>query len=364
MDNLAKTQSPEELYKAWKALEEEKPGIRIREAAIALNSSEAQLLATTLNEETVRLNSNWEDLLKRLPELGRVMSLTRNDACILEHKGAFEKVSVFGRGDHKIGTVIGPIETRVFLKSWYVAFAVKQMKRDRQLTSIQVFDHEGNAVTKIYLQDKSNYEAYEQIVVDFKAENQSKAQEVSSYEPIEFDANPNAEVLLEAWANLKDTHDFFPLLRKHNVHRYHALELAEGKFTQQISTESIQPLLEEAAKQKLPIMIFAGNRGNLQIHQDKVRTIRLLERGHTGAERWLNVLDPDFNMHLRADLVDSAWVVEKPTTDGSVISIEVFDANKEMIAQFFGIRKPGIPQTKEWKALVNNLSDSFAKVVS
>ena len=69
MDNLAKTQSPEELYKAWKALEEEKPGIRIREAAIALNSSEAQLLATTLNEETVRLNSNWEDLLKRLVNL-------------------------------------------------------------------------------------------------------------------------------------------------------------------------------------------------------------------------------------------------------------------------------------------------------
>src|SRR5690348_18119092 len=29
-----------------------------------------------------------------------------------------------------------------------------------------------------------------------------------------------------------------------------------------------------------------------------------------------NILDPDFNMHLREDLIESAWVVRKPTTDG------------------------------------------------
>jgi putative hemin transport protein len=107
-------------------------------------------------------------------------------------------------------------------------------------------------------------------------------------------------------------------------------------------------MLESAASQKLPIMIFAGNRGNIQIHQGKVQTIRVMEC-------WLNVLDPDFNMHLREDHVDTVWIVKKPTTDGIVTGIEVFDNRKIMIAQFFGLRKPGIPELEGWRKLIETL---------
>jgi putative hemin transport protein len=41
----------------------------------------------------------------------------------------------------------------------------------------------------------------------------------------------------------------------------------------------LQSLLETAAKSELPIMIFAGNKDNLQIHQDLVRTIRIMTNG-------------------------------------------------------------------------------------
>jgi len=79
-----------------------------------------------------------------------------------------------------------------------------------------------------------------------------------------------------------------------------------------------------------------------------VNTIKVMDN-------WLNVLDPDCNMHLREDLVDSIWVVKKPTEDGVVTGIEVFDANKEMIVQFFGLRKPGIPELESWRKLVADL---------
>ncbi|WP_020532630.1 hemin-degrading factor [Flexithrix dorotheae] len=351
-DQAATTAS---IIKACKKVQEEKPGIRIREMAKVLNLSEAQLLATQMDGEVTRLKPEWEKILKRLPELGRVMSLTRNDSCILEHKGAFEKVNVFGKGDHKIGTVIGPIETRVFLNSWYVAYAVKSRKRDRSLTSLQVFDHEGNAITKIYLQDDSDFEAYEKLVADFKADDQGTTLSVKAYTPVDYNEAVDQKVFLEDWSNLKDTHDFFPLLKKYKVHRYHAVELAKDKFAYPIQIKEVQELVEKAAKQKLPIMIFAGNRGNLQIHQDTIRTIRLLERGHTGIEKWLNVLDPNFNMHLRMDLVEYAWVVTKPTSDGDVTSVECFDADKNLVVQFFGLRKPGQPELTEWKELVSAL---------
>jgi putative hemin transport protein len=60
-------------------------------------------------------------------------------------------------------------------------------------------------------------------------------------------------------------------------------------------------------------------------------------------------------MHMRMDFVHTAWVVKKPTTEGHVTSIELFDKEKNMVAQFFGLRKPGIPEKAEWRALVEKL---------
>lgn len=339
----------------WEKLKDNSPGIRIREAAKQLNVTEAVLLATTVGENCVRLEGNWKKFLKRLPELNRVMSLTRNNSCILEHKGSFEKVKTFGKDGHSMATVIGLIETRVFFKNWHVAFAVKQEKRGRKLTSLQVFDKAGDAITKIYLQESSNFQAYENIVNEFRAENQYPEQPLLKIPQKQYEENIDEEAFLKAWGNLRDTHDFFGLLNDFELHRYHALAIAEGEFTYEIAPSSTIQLLQEASKLKIPIMIFAGNRGNLQIHQDRVKTIRLLNRGHGGDEIWLNVLDPDFNLHLRQDQVKSVWVVKKPTDDGFVTSVEVFDERKDLIVQFFGLRKPGNKELSTWRELVNRL---------
>jgi len=71
---------------------------------------------------------------------------------------------------------------------------------------------------------------------------------------------------------------------------------------------------------------------------------------------WLNVLDPEFNMHLREDGIDSIWLVKKPTTDGLVHSVEVYDKNGNTIVQFFGKRKPGIPESEAWRAILNDIT--------
>jgi putative hemin transport protein len=111
----------------------------------------------------------------------------------------------------------------------------------------------------------------------------------------------------------------------------------------------VRSVLETASDIKLPIMIFAGNKGNIQIHQGKVKTIKQLGD-------WLNVMDPEFNMHLNESVVDRAFVVHKNTTEGLVSALELFDTEGEMVAQFFGLRKPGIPQKPEWKAILDSLN--------
>ena len=70
---------------------------------------------------------------------------------------------------------------------------------------------------------------------------------------------------------------------------------------------------------------------------------------------WINVMDPDFNLHLRTDLINRVYLVEKPTEDGTVTSVECFDANGEMIVQFFGKRKPGQKEQSTWTELAHSL---------
>lgn len=341
------------LRERYEAFQAQNPRVRIRDAAQQLGVSEAELLATGVGIDTIRLEGPWDELLKRFKKLGKVMSLTRNDACVLEHKGAFEKVGTFGSGNHHMATVIGPIESRVFFKNWAFAFANTMDKSDREMHSIQVFDRAGTAITKIYLQKESDFQTYQDLIHDFKSDNQSTELEVTAIEPVQYERQIDQETFLNDWAGLEDTHDFFPMLRKHKVHREHALELAEGQFSRRVGNDAVKIILEQASATELPIMIFAGNHGNLQIHQDVVKRIVPLERGE---QQWINVMDPDFNLHLRTDLIHNSWVVEKPTKDGTVTSVELFDQQGEMVAQFFGLRKPGQSELTEWKDLVKQLT--------
>ena len=54
-------------------------------------------------------------------------------------------------------------------------------------------------------------------------------------------------------------------------------------------------------------------------------------------------------------------MVEKPTSDGTVTSIEAFDHSGELMAMFFGERKPGQPEREDWRAIVRKVSPLTAE---
>ena len=65
-------------------------------------------------------------------------------------------------------------------------------------------------------------------------------------------------------------------------------------------------------------------------------------------------------MHLRETAVASAWIVRKPTMDGIVTSLELFDERGNTLALFFGKRKPGTPEDGAWRAMVAELERGVA----
>ena len=151
-----------------------------------------------------------------------------------------------------------------------------------------------------------------------------------------------------AWLALEDTHDFFPLLRRYGVSRRQALRLAPPGHARPVPASALASALANAAATDLPIMVFVGSPGCIEIHSGPIARVKRL-----GC--WLNVLDPGFNLHLREDHVAEAFVVRKPTRDGEVTSLELVDAQGDTIAMLFGKRKPGLAEDPRWRALARGL---------
>ena len=95
-------------------------------------------------------------------------------------------------------------------------------------------------------------------------------------------------------------------------------------------------------------MVFVGNDGIIQIHTGEVE--KVLE-----ARGWFNVMDERFNLHINQAEIASAWIVKKPTDDGIVSSLEIFNRQGDNVALFFGKRKPGIPEKEEWRELLASI---------
>jgi putative hemin transport protein len=236
----------------------------------------------------------------------------------------------------------------LFLRHWRFGFAVRERSDHGERRSLQLFDASGQAVHKVYATAETDMAAFDALVRRFAAADQSPALVVEPA-PAPDAARPDGEIdvagLRAAWRGLQDTHDFFPLLKTYKAQRTQALRLAGRELAEPLKLSAARRALELAAERQVPIMIFVGNRGCIQIHTGLVTNLKPVGP-------WFNVLDPEFNLHLREDRIASAWIVRKPTVDGDVTSVELFDADGETIALLFGKRKPGLPEKPEWRDIV------------
>lgn len=340
-----------DLYSRFLDLRSER-GLRHRDAARALGVSEGEAIAAAVGRSAplraVRLKGPWPALFEQLPTLGRVMALTRNEAAVHEKTGSYASMS----HDGPVGLALGAdIDLRIFYMRWAHVFAVTEDTARGVQRSLQVYDAAGTAVHKVFLKDGADLGAWAAFTDAHADAEQTPG---GRFEPMAVPAAPAADERIDvegfraAWLAMADTHEFFPLLRRFGVARTQALRLAPAGMVQALPNSTVRALLQAAAAAGTSIMCFVGNPGMIQIHTGPVKKIELMGP-------WVNVLDPGFSLHLREDLVAQTWLVRKPTADGIVTSVELFDAQGETIAMFFGERKPGQPEIEAWRELLATL---------
>lgn len=321
--------------------------MRAREKAEHLGLTEGQLVAAQVGHGTVRLDAHPDRIMPALTALGEVMALTRNDSCVIEKVGQYDN---YHSGQHATMILNDAIDLRMFPSWWVSAFAVETPSDKGVRRSVQVFDAAGDAVHKIHLRDTSKLEGWGQLIDALKSDDQSDALTV---EPRKGPEAPKAsadklDALRAEWAKMTDTHQFMRLTSKLKMNRLGAYRIVGEPFVRRVVPEAVAQAFEAVSAKGTEVMVFVGNRGCIEIHGGRCDTLKVMGP-------WFNVLDPGFNLHLRADHIAEVYVVTKPTQRGDAISLEAFDANGGLILQIFGRRTDAQDFRPAWNAIAADL---------
>lgn len=309
----------------------ENPKARTRDLATSLGISEGALVAAHVGHGTLAISPHPDEIIPNVGKLGTVMALTRNDSAVHEKVGVYEN---YHSGSHAAMVLNEAIDLRIFPNQWRHAFAVEtDAGEGKTRRSLQVFDAAGDAVHKVHLRENSQLDAWSSLVTSLQIDPDSKPEFQARVATEKPKADPaKADILRQEWAKMTDTHQFMRLTSKLKMNRLGAYRIAGQPFAERLDPGSLNEALQSIASSGTPIMVFVGNRGCIQIHSGPIE--KLMPMGP-----WQNVMDPEFNLHLRSDHVAEVWLVSKPTKRGPALSIEAFDSEGGLILQCFGLRK-------------------------
>ncbi|WP_245875494.1 hemin-degrading factor [Tabrizicola aquatica] len=326
-----------------RALRAETPRARARDFAALHQITEAELVAAFVGHGTTPIVADPDRLVPWVGRLGEVMALTRNEHCVHERRGTYS--------DYRTGAfasmVLDPeIDLRIFPKHWVHAFAVEEMAEDGPKRSLQVFDAAGHAVHKVHLKPESRHDLWADLLGNMRIT--ARPLDLLPRVPVQpaKGGTSGGQALRAAWDRMTDTHQFLGLVKDQEMNRLGAYRVAGAPYVARLEPEAVTLTLRQAADNGIPVMIFVGNAGCIQIHGGPIE--KIVPMGP-----WINVMDPRFNLHLRADRLAEVYRVWKPTRTGDVFSVEAFAADGELILQVFGYRKntPAEP----WNTLVAGL---------
>lgn len=322
----------------WQAFRSANPKVRIRDAATQLGVSELELVATGSGISCTPLRPEWPALMASFLELGEVMALTRSTSMVHESTSIFSNLKLKGN----VAIFLRPgLDTRYLLKQWHHAYAVNENQR----LSLQFFDRYGEAVHKIYLTERSNHHAYQTLIDNFRYASQPFLQIARNPTP-KSPANVTADaidatILRRSWASMVNVHEANQLIRQLGGQRQLIYPSLGEDYAKQLPTDTVENLLTTLAEEQHPFLLFGMNHGAVQSFSGVIK--RLLRTGP-----WFNVLDTDFNLHLRTADIGEVWRILKPSADGLISSLSVLDTTGHEIMVMADQRGSKSRQSTAW----------------
>ena len=332
-------------YTRWLELKEQHPGKYARDIAGLLGISEAELTFARVGHDAWRLRGDTREIFAALESVGETKCICRNEYAVHEQVGAFTNQHLSGHA----GLVLNPraLDLRLFLNQWASVFHIKEATARGERQSIQFFDHQGDALLKVYATDNTDTAAWNELLQHFIVTENAPLALKAAETPVNETA-ADAVTVDREWRAMTDVHQFFTLLKRHNLTRQQAFERVADDLACKVPNGALAQLLDAALKDGNEIMVFVGNRGCVQIFTGVVEKV-------VPMKGWLNIFNPTFTLHLLEETIAETWITRKPTADGHVTSLELFAHDGTQIAQLYGQRTEGEPEQTQWRKQIEAL---------
>jgi len=223
-------------YQQYLALKAANPKKYARDLAVDMAISEAELTHARVGHDAQRLRNEMREMLKALEAVGETKSITRNAYAVHEQVGHYRNLHL---SDHA-GLVLNPreLDQRLFVNQWHSAFAVKEQNARGERQSLQFFDAHGDAVLKVYTTDNTDLAAWQALVERFVQPEVGELNVTPSVAVATSEVTDAASIEQE-WRAMTDVHQFFRLLKRHNISRQQAFRAVASDLACQVSNPSL-----------------------------------------------------------------------------------------------------------------------------
>lgn len=335
------------LYNDYLQAKNDHPNKHSPEIATLLNVSEAQLIHCRVGHDNVqRLTGKPADILQDLSTIGQATGITRNNHAVSIQSGEYSNPKFSSHG----GLFLNPkaLDLRMFFEQWRSIFALTEETSTGARHSIQFFDKYGDSLHKIYATNCTNMSAWQTIIERYSTSDNPPIplKETLPFSEQEISAEI-ASQLEQQWRNMTNVHQFFGILKKYNLNRQQVFRVISHELAWQVPTTALSELISLAHNAQNEVMLFVGNRGCVQIFTGNIKTISSLRIEQSQTD-WLNITGENLKLHIIENGISECWVTRKPTKDGFVTSLEVFDKQNNQIIQMYGQRTEGTPEQIEW----------------
>ncbi len=314
--------------------------------------TEVQRIA--LHPSATRLQGEFSALLARLAALGNLTEVTRNSSALLE------KDNVSGALYMTNEMELAPAEAlhlRIFYPQWVHGYALEEQDSGTNTAqhSLQFFDCLGSMMHKIMLSNSSDVTAFKQLVSDHAAAEQLTPAHLL---PQPADGTETAlrkidvDALRSEWAQPHNHADFLQRQESFDQQRLRKLRLAGKAFAYQVANDSARIILQRMTEFGTAILAQVGNAGIVQAYYGKIKKFGIRDSR-------LKIMNTGFRMLLREDHIYSVWVTKKPTTDGIITALELFNRQGMQIASFLSKKDNGQPEPLEWRDSIMRLAPIF-----
>ncbi|EAY4678253.1 hemin-degrading factor [Salmonella enterica] len=332
-------------YTHWLELKKQHPEMYARDIAKLMRISEAELAFARVAHDARQLRGGIHEILAALESVGETRCICRNEYAVHEQTGTFTHQHL---GDRS-GLVLNPraLDLRLFLNQWGCVFHLRETTARGERESIQFFDHQGDTILKVYMTENTHQSAWETLLKRFNAPENTPITLKDAGTPTA-PLTVDADAVEREWRTMTDVHQFFTLLKRHNLTRQQAFGLVAEDLACKVPNNALAQILDAALHAGNEIMVFVGNRGCVQIFTGVIQNV-------TPVKGWLNIFNPTFTLHVREESIAEAWVTRKPTRDGHVTSLELFAHDGTQIAQLYGQRTEGEPEQAQWRQQIDAL---------